>query len=1475
MNKKGETEPISNIDNISIYNNPVINSPVQSKNKSILIISLALAIIIVLIALLITYNYFSNKNNIPSPISNNTNNILSNNPQSTNQTQVNTTQTKTNQTTKSPSSSSSSSSSSGSSGGPEANPYVCTPSCLGKQCGDDGCGGNCGICTNNLTCDYGSCVECTSDLNCDSGKICENRRCVSGCKDQCFVEGNFCDGNYVYECKMNLTSGCFYKTQKIYCGFKEICSSGECIREAFSASVIYEDNFEDGNYNVSGVDLINGLTWQNITGKIAITKSITNSSLSMSTKNTTFVSKELMPLSFTLEADIGIVWSHNIRIIFAYLDSNNYYYLAPTGNRGIYRVMNGKQERLDDLVFANYYSLPHSGLTIDRYKVYFDNSGSEIKISLGKKGYFDGLDYEYYLTDTNSEAVNKFKNVRIGFSELTKEFSDYYYAHIDNVVVYSGKKENQRTQEKRDYYVSNSGSDSNSGAASLPFRTLQRAASEVKAGETVYISPGIYREERVVPKFSGSPQSPITFKALDINNKPIFTGTVVVPASEWSSYNSNIYKTVLAWSPNSLFLDETPLFIAQEPNQNDPYDQMQTEYFLNVSSENNDTIPSAHYSLIDSLFFGSKNFPNLIGSRLLLHDNYINSIVNREILDYSSLEKKITVGFNPWVEVGYKSDRDDKYSLINSIDFLDKPGEYYVDKGKLKVNSWVESEGKVDVSVTKISGSGKAKSIRFYLFSGNYGVEITNSSALDNGQTLTYSLNITGRIDNIRNIYASVEVPEYYEVYVWPYQGFNPQDIEISKHTTLFLFSGYNENLIIDGFEVKHYQESGIDVSSSLGSARYLTIRNSDLHNNFGNGVSARCDIKHLIYDKPDITGSCSGLIIENSKLHHNYQNGASFGGGRNFTVRNCEIYKNLDNGIWSGNGGDFFLCVWDVYLYNNYIHHHGSDRTHPDGIQLYKTSNAFLDGNYFLQEGHQNVWISHCGPVWYRNNIAVNGVIGINSANESYTYNNVFYKSTLRYDAHQAESSPYEMNRTEISENKNNIFIDSSFTMTDYHDMDKNFNFENNFFAVPNLKYLYLPRYKNNIFYPARNSSVDFLEQFPRIFNDLINFTLADGSILNDAGTSGLHMADIDRNNNPRFQGVAIDIGATESYNPYSYKNCFNSIKDGNEEGVDCGGICKQDFDKDGYFIGLCSGNNDCNDSNININPGAPEICDAIDNNCDGIHHPDYSLDSDSDGKNNCIDNCPSVSNSLQEDFDLDNIGDSCDSITTYSDDFELRDFGTEDLSTQKTANGVSWENLIGKSIIILLTGSDGAGSKVMRAGGLGGNNTLTVTNQKFSEFNLSLEAGNAWSTDGGLVLYLQDKDNFYFLGIGNSGSSLINSTNYSAGGLYRVVNGQGVLIDSNYSLKLPHTGGVIERFNIQTKLENGLHFKISRINSTGYVFSDEFVDSSPAFTLGKIGFYKPYAQYHNIILDNIKIDIESSSYSSSSAYSSSSLPS
>ena len=68
-------------------------------------------------------------------------------------------------------------------------------------------------------------------------------------------------------------------------------------------------------------------------------------------------------------------------------------------------------------------------------------------------------------------------------------------------------------QQSPVYYVATNGDDSSPGTLARPWRTLQKAANALLAGDTVYVRGATYRE-RVVPEHSGSDAThPITYAA--------------------------------------------------------------------------------------------------------------------------------------------------------------------------------------------------------------------------------------------------------------------------------------------------------------------------------------------------------------------------------------------------------------------------------------------------------------------------------------------------------------------------------------------------------------------------------------------------------------------------------------------------------------------------------------------------------------------------------------------------------------------------------------------------------------------------------------------------------------------------------------------------------------------------------------------------------------------------------------------------
>jgi len=74
------------------------------------------------------------------------------------------------------------------------------------------------------------------------------------------------------------------------------------------------------------------------------------------------------------------------------------------------------------------------------------------------------------------------------------------------------------------YYVATNGSDNSPGTQSQPWLTLQKAASTVVAGDTVFIRAGIYNERLKITNKLGTATQRITFKNYPSEN-PIIDGT--------------------------------------------------------------------------------------------------------------------------------------------------------------------------------------------------------------------------------------------------------------------------------------------------------------------------------------------------------------------------------------------------------------------------------------------------------------------------------------------------------------------------------------------------------------------------------------------------------------------------------------------------------------------------------------------------------------------------------------------------------------------------------------------------------------------------------------------------------------------------------------------------------------------------------------------------------------------------------------
>jgi hypothetical protein len=120
----------------------------------------------------------------------------------------------------------------------------CTPQCDGKECGPNGCGGFCGTCQPGCACQEGKCQccqaqcgnkECGDDGCGGSCGACQlNEECIDGqcvkpteCQHQCDLDQSGCDGNKAWTCIEN-DDTCRVKSFTD-CGDALVCVDGACV----------------------------------------------------------------------------------------------------------------------------------------------------------------------------------------------------------------------------------------------------------------------------------------------------------------------------------------------------------------------------------------------------------------------------------------------------------------------------------------------------------------------------------------------------------------------------------------------------------------------------------------------------------------------------------------------------------------------------------------------------------------------------------------------------------------------------------------------------------------------------------------------------------------------------------------------------------------------------------------------------------------------------------------------------------------------------------------------------------------------------------------------------------------------------------------------------------------------------------------------------------------------------------------------
>jgi alpha-N-arabinofuranosidase len=108
------------------------------------------------------------------------------------------------------------------------------------------------------------------------------------------------------------------------------------------------------------------------------------------------------------------------------------------------------------------------------------------------------------------------------------------------------------SQKYQEYHVALTGSDTNTGSAGSPFRTVMAAASVAQPGDVITVHEGVYRERINPPRGGVSDAQRITYHAA-AGEEVVISGSEVV--KDWQKVSDDTWKAEV---PNSLFGDFNP-----------------------------------------------------------------------------------------------------------------------------------------------------------------------------------------------------------------------------------------------------------------------------------------------------------------------------------------------------------------------------------------------------------------------------------------------------------------------------------------------------------------------------------------------------------------------------------------------------------------------------------------------------------------------------------------------------------------------------------------------------------------------------------------------------------------------------------------------------------------------------------------------------------------------------------------------------
>ena len=279
------------------------------------------------------------------------------------------------------------------------------------------------------------------------------------------------------------------------------------------------------------------------------------------------------------------------------------------------------------------------------------------------------------------------------------------------------------------YYVSTAGNDKNRGTEEKPFRTIQKAADKMVAGDTCYVRGGTYRE-LVQPKHSGSKNKTIRFQA-GLGEVVILSGTKPI-RSRWSIHKGNIYKTRVPENFDQLFVDGRMMIEARWPNMR--FDQRFDKTIWATAGKG-----SEYGTMVDPAL--AKTGIDWNGATATLNVGSWQTW-RRTVRNHSTGSDRFNYDRNLSSRLESKRQWEgfDHYFLAGKLEALDIPTEWYLDRNSRTLYLWTPDgdnpdehnvEAKIRDYVFDVRQRDFIEMQGFHLFAATLKFEQSNNCLID------------------------------------------------------------------------------------------------------------------------------------------------------------------------------------------------------------------------------------------------------------------------------------------------------------------------------------------------------------------------------------------------------------------------------------------------------------------------------------------------------------------------------------------------------------------------------------------------------------------------------------------------------------------------------------------------------------------------------------------------------------------------